>query len=137
MVLHSSWSHLILNTLSLAVCSAALERAWGYARFGLVVIVSAFLASTAQAAWFGHGDIGVSGVVYACVGALLVGQCLDGEFRTSTLRVATAALSVWLVIGVVQGALGNDKIGNVAHLTGLVIGVVGAATNRERSISVG
>jgi membrane associated rhomboid family serine protease len=50
--------------------------------------------------------------------------------------VATAALVVWLVIGVVQGASGDDKIGNAAHLTGLVTGVVCATTNRERSIAI-
>jgi membrane associated rhomboid family serine protease len=131
-VLHRNWSHLILNTVFLAICGAALERSWGHTRFGLMVLVSALFASTAEAVWLGHGDIGVSGVVYACIGALLVGQYLDGEFRTPTLRVAAAALVAWLVAGLIQGGLGSNEIGNVAHLTGLVIGLVYAATSRRR-----
>jgi len=97
-----------------------------------MVLVSALFASTAQTAWLGHGDIGVSGVVYACVGALLVGQYLDGEYRTPTLRIGAAALVAWLIVGLVQGGLGSNEIGNVAHLTGLVIGLVYAATSRRR-----
>jgi len=129
-VLHSNWPHLILNTGSLAVCGAALESGWSQIRFALMVMVSGFLASTAQAAWLGHGDIGVSGVVYACVGALAVSQYFDEDFRTRTLHLATAAILVWLVIGIVREALGTGNIGNISHLTGLGIGVMFAAGNR-------
>jgi membrane associated rhomboid family serine protease len=80
------------------------------------------LASTAQAAWSGRGDIGVSGVVYACVGALLVVRW-RGPALSTVVRAATIVLLAWLVIGIIRGALGVFGIGNMAHLAGLAVGL--------------
>ena len=92
-VLHSGWSHLLLNTLALTVCGGTLERTWGPLRYGILVIISGLLSSTAQIIWSGHGDIGVSGVVYSCVGALVTAQALHKQFHSRFLLVSTAILS--------------------------------------------
>jgi rhomboid protease GlpG len=121
-VLHSGWSHLILNSVALAVCGSALERVWSPSGFALLLLLSGVSASTAQAAWSGQGDIGVSGVVFACVGALAV-RWYRGKLPSAALRITTGVLVVWFVVGVLRGALGVSGIGNVAHLTGLIMGV--------------
>jgi membrane associated rhomboid family serine protease len=138
-VLHSGWSHLILNSVALAVCGSALERVWSPPRFGLLLLLSGLSASTAQAAWSGQGDIGVSGVVFACVGALTV-RWYRGELPSAVLRITTGVLIVWFVVGALRGALGVSGIGNASHLIGLITGVAfglaeAAAAKRRRPAS--
>ena len=123
-VLHSSWMHLLLNSLALLICGIGLERIWGSPSFGVLILLAGVLGSMAQAAWWGYGDIGVSGVVYACVGALLIIRTCDGLTLTKHLRMATIVLVVWLAIGIVRGAMGTPGIGNVSHLVGFGIGVM-------------
>jgi membrane associated rhomboid family serine protease len=122
-LLHSSWTHLLLNSLALLICGVGLERMWGLLRFGILVLLSGVLGSAAQAAWWGQGDIGVSGVVYACVGALLAIRTRGGLILPKQLRIATSILVVWLALGIVRGILGTPGIGNASHLVGLGIGV--------------
>lgn len=121
-VLHTGWRHLLLNSLALAVCGGGLERLWGSPYFCILVLLSGVSGSAAQAAWWGHGDIGISGVVYACVGALLATQARGSHALPKYLRAAVAVLMAWLVVGVVRGAAGVPGIGNVSHLVGFVIG---------------
>jgi membrane associated rhomboid family serine protease len=122
-VLHSGWMHLLLNSLALLICGIGLERRWGSTSFGILVLLSGVLGSMAQAAWWRYGDVGVSGVVYACVGALLAIRMCGGLALAKQLRIATIILVVWLVIGIVRGAMGTTGIGNVSHLVGFGLGV--------------
>jgi membrane associated rhomboid family serine protease len=122
-VLHSSWAHLLLNSLALLICGVELEQMWGSLEFGILVLLSGVLGSLAQAAWWSHGDIGISGVVYACVGALLAIRALGVLVLPKQLRVVMTILVLWLVIGIARGALGVPGIGNISHLVGFSIGV--------------
>ena len=123
-LLHSNRTHLLLNSLALLICGIGLERIWGSTSLGVLVLLAGVLGSVAQAAWWGYGDIGVSGVVYACAGALLAIRTCGGLALAKHLRMATIVLVVWLVIGIVRGATGTPGIGNVSHLVGFSIGVV-------------
>jgi membrane associated rhomboid family serine protease len=122
-LLHSSWTHLLLNSLALLVCGVGLERIWGSLAFGGLVLLSGGLGSMAQAAWWGYGDTGVSGVAYACVGALLAIRTRGIVALPKQVRIATIILLVWLALGIARGALGVSGIGNISHLVGFGIGV--------------
>ena len=134
-LLHSNWLHLLLNSLALLICGVGLERMWGSPSFGVLVLLSGVSGSTSQAAWWGYGDIGVSGVVYACVGALLAIRARGDLALAKHLRIAMIVLVVWLALGIVRGATGTTGIGNVSHLVGFCIGVAYTLINERHSPS--
>jgi membrane associated rhomboid family serine protease len=121
-LLHSGWPHLLGNIVALLAFGLALEGEWGHLRFGLHAIIVGVVSSASQALWAGAGDIGISGVVYGCVGAVVAGQLLRRQFHTPLPRVAVPVLLLWLVIGVVFGHVGGRPIGNAAHISGLAAG---------------
>lgn len=131
-LLHSGWAHLLLNSLALIICGGGLERLWGSRAFGALILLSGVLGSTAQAAWWGHGDIGASGVVYACAGALLAIRVRDALTLPKHLRIAVVILVAWLILGVVRGALGAAGIGNISHLVGFGVGAAYALIKGRR-----
>ncbi|WP_420821699.1 rhomboid family intramembrane serine protease [Pyxidicoccus trucidator] len=122
--LHRDWLHLGLNLLVLVAAGAALERAcwrWDYA----ALLGAAGLATMAGSlGWSGAVSVGASGLVYACVGALLVmgrryrgrprgkGRWLSGDGALPTVLVFL--WMGWTSVGV----------DNAGHLGGLLTGLL-------------
>jgi membrane associated rhomboid family serine protease len=129
--------HLLLNSLALLICGIGLERIWGSPSFGVLVLLSGVLGSMAQAAWWGYGDIGVSGVAYACVGALLAIRTRGSLSLAKQLQITTIILVVWLAIGMIRGAMGTPGIGNVSHFVGFGFGVAYTLIKERHSPSGG
>ena len=92
----------------------------GRGRFTLLVVLSAIVAAAGQVAWSGDTGIGASGLVYALFGASLTLRSESAPIRR--------ALHPYVLVGQLTWLLGcaviiPDRVGNGAHIAGLVFGV--------------
>lgn len=125
--LHRDGLHLGLNLLVLVAAGAALERTcrrWDYA----ALLVAAGLATMAGSlGWSGAVSVGASGLVYGCVGALLVlGRRYRARLPTRArwLSGESALPTVLIFLWMGWTSVGVD---NAGHLGGLLTGLgVGA-----------
>lgn len=126
--LHWGIVHWLFNSLGLWVFGRALERVLGGASLLGLVLVSALVSNLAQCLWSGPSFGGFSGVVYALIGAQLVGL---RRLPQPGLWVPPAVIGfalVALVVGV-SGVteLGGLHLANAAHVGGFLCGLLWAA----------
>lgn len=129
-LVHANLFHIVMNMLVLYVYGTGVEQAFGSARFVLIYVVTAILASAFSYA-FGGGapSVGASGAVFGVVGALAVYlyNRRTSAFLGHHLRGLTTFLVLNLIISVVY-----PRIDLFAHLGGFVAGVVlGLAFDRS------
>ncbi|MFN7970775.1 MAG: rhomboid family intramembrane serine protease [Acidobacteriota bacterium] len=122
---HIDVVHFLMNTMVLYQVGPILERWLGkttlYAGFYLL---AALVSSAAQLLFSGPG-IGASGVLYAMVGYLWIKQRRHPDrFAYILAPGAFRPLFVWLVLGFVLSYTGMMRIGNAAHVGGLLFGIL-------------
>jgi membrane associated rhomboid family serine protease len=122
--LHRDWLHLGLNLLVLVAAGAALERACGRWDYAALLGAAGLATMAGSLGWSGAVSVGASGLVYACMGALLVmsrryrrrprakGRWLSGEGALPTVLVFL--WMGWTSVGV----------DNAGHLGGLLTGLL-------------
>jgi GlpG protein len=130
--LHLSPIHLLFNMWWLFDLGSLIERRFGPWRFLVLVLFFAIISNTCQYAFAGSPFFGgMSGVIYALFGYVWLRGRLDPNLGFFVPTSAAMILLVWLALGF-TGSLG--AVANVAHLSGLVSGVVmgaGAALLRR------
>ncbi len=119
---HANIGHLLGNAFGLALFGLILEHTIPRKNYLLLIILSAI---TGQIAGIGYYDrvIGISAVVFGIIGSLAV--------LRPTMIVWVAGMPMpMLLAGILWGAysiigsLANTQTGHLAHLGGLVVGVV-------------
>ena len=125
-MVHFSLPHALFNSLGIWIVGRSLEARAGTLLFALLVLVSAPVSNLAQYFWspqvlFG----GMSGVVYALVGAAFVIQRWQPAWRDVPESIIWLAV-VWLLVcmsGIVDYFIPGG-IANAAHLGGFAAGLV-------------
>ena len=137
MLLHASWTHVIMNAVAALAFGAPVARLFGD-RIGPTVFLLFYVACGALAA-LGYGLIhwgsnapmvGASGAVFGLIGAAT--RLLGGHGRVRPLfdrRVLGMSL-VWMAVNLLTGLIGyapgaeGARIAWEAHAVGFVIGLV-------------
>ncbi|MBY6210154.1 rhomboid family intramembrane serine protease [Microbulbifer agarilyticus] len=125
-MIHFSPLHALFNSLGVWIVGRSLEARAGSLWFALLVLISAPAANIAQYAWspnvlFG----GMSGVVYALIGATLVIQRWQPQWRDVPAALIWLAV-VWLLVcmtGLVDYFIPGG-IANAAHAGGFAAGLL-------------
>jgi len=118
--IHSSTNllHVIFNMMWLFLLGPLIERGIGSVKFLLFVIVTGFVSSALQTSLDGAG-VGFSGVVYAMCGFMWAAwprwTGFLEKFRGSTVKFMLFYMVLCFFIP-------GMRVGNIAHLSGLIIG---------------
>lgn len=124
-LIHLGGLHLVFNMLWVWEFGRRIEMLEGKLRLLLVVVASGVIANITQ---YLAGSIlfgGMSGVIYALLGYMVVFDKLSSSAVYQLPRGIVGFMLVWLVLGFTQftDALGLGKIANAAHTAGLLSGV--------------
>ncbi|CAH1850365.1 rhomboid family intramembrane serine protease [Convivina intestini] len=121
--IHLSWSHLILNMLTLWFLGMMIEPLFGSIRFGLIYLVGG-LGGNLLSYWWAPQTIsaGASSAVFSLLGAFLVYIAYQGR-HNSSLKAQGQTFLVFVVLNLV-GDLFIPSIDLWGHLGGLVTGMI-------------
>jgi len=124
--------HLAFNLLGLAAIGSLVERSVGTART-LCVMGAAALGSMGASGFTSNvGVIGVSGVVFGLLGAVLWLEFMCADRLPSGWRIPRRALLVVLVLSAVLGFA--PQIAGAAHMGGLIAGAAAMALVGGRAV---
>ncbi|HEX4622750.1 MAG TPA: rhomboid family intramembrane serine protease, partial [Myxococcaceae bacterium] len=130
--LHKDALHIGLNMFVLVNVGAVLENAYRRLDFLLLLVVSGISTMTASL-WLSDAvSVGASGMVYGCLGGVVVfglkyRSILPARYRRMLGEAAIPTVLVFLWIGWTSAG-----VDNAAHLGGLVAGLVVAPLFRPR-----
>ncbi len=133
MFMHAGIFHIFVNMLSLYFVGSFIENILGKKRYfwvymiaglfsGLLFVISAFLFPSNM----GASAVGASGAIFGLVGLLMM---LTPNLRVYIMfipipiKMKYAAPGMLILLWIVS-AVGNIPIGNIAHLGGLIVGLV-------------
>lgn len=123
--LHFSFMHIFFNSLGMWDLGRRLELLLGKMNFVLFFVVTAMLSNLAQFLWYPAGFFGgISGVVYALVGFIMVSHKLAPHKLTAVQPAELGFMLFWLVLcmtGALDSLIGGG-VANAAHLGGLLVG---------------
>ena len=120
--LHGSLSHLILNLFALVLFGVILEKLTGSKRFLLVFFVSGILANIIAFNFY-PSSLGASGAIFGVIGALTIIKPLMTVWAFSLPMPLFVAAILWM-IGDILGIFYPQGTGNIAHLSGLAVGLI-------------
>lgn len=125
-IVHFSLPHALFNALGVWILGRSLEARAGTLAFALLVLASAAASNLAQYYWSPETHFGgMSGVVYALVGAVLVLQRWQRDWRDVPSGIVAVAVG-WLLFcatGLFTYIFGTG-IANAAHIGGFVCGMI-------------
>ncbi|MFZ7305950.1 rhomboid family intramembrane serine protease [Avibacterium avium] len=122
-LVHLSPWHITFNLVWWWIFAGKIEQKFGSATLVLLYLLSAFISGFAQNMASGPAFFGLSGVVYAVLGYVLV---LDKFSRQPPFHLPQGFFTM-LLVGIVFGFVSpliGVSMGNSAHITGLLTGVV-------------
>lgn len=134
-LIHFRPDHFLLNIVLFMFFGVQLERQYGTVRFALFLAAAAVFPALGHAAVFPQsptGLMGASGVVSAMIGLQVLLWAPEGVLRYILRLFAILAL-VALITAVITGNQPLPKPGDVsqvAHLTGLIFGIVWGSLGR-------
>jgi GlpG protein len=123
--IHFGILHLVFNVLWLLDLGGAIERHKGSLFLAALVLITALLSNLAQYFWDGPNFGGLSGVMYALFGYLWMKGRLDPASGLALRQETVWLMIAWLFL-CMTGWLG--PVANMAHVAGLIIGVIAGAT---------
>ncbi len=127
---HVDAIHLIFNIVWLWILGTRLEEELGHVTTFAVMVVLAVGSAAAEYA-FAAGGVGLSGVGYGLVGCLLVLARRDARFRDAIDTRTVVLFGLWGVLCIITTVTGVMEVGNIAHASGFVLGLlVGEALGR-------
>ncbi|MFW6049758.1 MAG: rhomboid family intramembrane serine protease [Myxococcota bacterium] len=121
--LHLGLLHLIFNMWWLKDFGTIVEQRHSPLALGAMVLTMGVLSNAAQGLLVGEAFGGMSGVVYGLFGYFWVRGRLDPTWGIALRRSTVIILVGWLVLGF-TGAM---QMANMAHLGGLVVGMLWGA----------
>jgi len=120
--LHGSLTHLIFNLFALILFGLVLESLIGSNRFLLVFFSTGIIANIISFNFY-PASLGASGAIMGIIGALTVSKPLMTVWAFSLPMPMFVAAIIW-TIGDILGIFYPSGIGNIAHLSGLGIGLI-------------
>ena len=127
--LHFGILHVLFNSLWMWDLGRRLEILLGTKGYLIFFVVTAIASNSAQSLWSGSSNFGgMSGVVYALIGFIMVSHRLSPHRLTAVSPGVIVFMLGWLVLcmtGVLDYVVGGG-VANAAHVGGLVSGCVAA-----------
>jgi membrane associated rhomboid family serine protease len=120
---HAGLVHLFFNSVALWILGDLLERRFGAAQFIFFCCMSCLISSIPELL-IEVAAIGLSGIIYAMFGALLVLRASDDELAERFGKWPITIGIAWLFLCIPLTAAGLLSIANGAHFAGLVFGIV-------------
>lgn len=135
--LHGGIGHLFYNMFALGIFGLILERLIGSKKFLMVFIISGIVANIISYPFY-DSSLGASGAIFGVIGALILVRPMITVWAFGMPMPIFIAGILWAggdLIGAVAFVTGNpiDNTGNIAHLSGLVIGLIFGAFYRDWS----
>lgn len=120
---HGDWLHLAFNIIWLWILGTRFEELLGHVTTFAIMLVLA-IGSGAAEYTFAVGGIGLSGVGYGLVGALWILRWRDNRFRDAIDRNVMILFIAWGLLCVLLTVTNIWRIGNIAHGSGFVLGML-------------
>ena len=131
--IHGNILHLAFNLCGMYELGRPIEARYGSLRAGLIMVL---LGAGSSAAQFlsGDGGIGLSGVLYGCLGLLWATRGNPRGTGYALTNRTIHACVVWFFFCLATTLASVWNVGNTAHASGLVLGfAMGRALVSERS----
>lgn len=122
-MLHLEFWHIAFNAYWLWIFGTAFERQFGSLKFLGFFAAAAVIASGFQIAFSSSTGIGASGVGYALFGFIAVTRRRYPPFAAALNIQLIALFLIWLVGCWIATVAGVTRVGNAAHIGGLLFGV--------------
>ena len=130
--LHGDMGHLLYNLLALALFGSVLEKFIGWKKF-LFVFFAAGLLGNVVGVFVYPRSLGASGAIFGILGALAVLRPFLMVWASGVPMPMIGAVFIW-AMGDLAGLFAPDDVGHVAHISGLVIGLMSGWLWRERKV---
>lgn len=121
-IVHLGLWHLAFNLCFWWIFAGAIERQLGSIPLILLTFTSAIISGMSQNYFSGADFFGLSGVVYAVLGFVLI----EDKFAAKRFHLPDGFLTM-LIVGLALGFIAPTigiQIGNAAHISGFVVGVL-------------
>lgn len=122
MVIHIGFIHLLMNTISLYLIGAEVERIYGKTRFLLIYVFAGFTGTLASFMMSPSLAAGASGAIFGCFGALLYFGIV---YPRLFFRTMGSGVIVLIFINLAYG-FSVSGIDNAGHIGGLIGGFLAA-----------
>ncbi len=137
---HVGVMHLFFNSYWTWILGGYVEERFGWRFYTLLMLIGGVCGSALELSFAGSTGVGLSGAVYGLFG-FLWGLKVFGKESIDVLPAARVqTFLVWLVLCIVLTATGLLSVGNVAHVTGLVVGLLAAlsahSANKLRRLAI-
>jgi GlpG protein len=121
--IHIELWHLIFNAFWLYIFGEAIEIEFGKMKWILFFVLSAFVSSGFELAFTNSCGIGMSGVIYSMFGFLWIARKYYPKLHELMNNKTVYIFLIWLIGCFIIDYKGS-YIGNIAHLSGLLFGVL-------------
>ncbi len=127
MFIHGSLTHLLFNMYVLFMFGNLLENRIGSKRFGIIYFASGIIAAIISS-FFYDGMLGASGAIMGMIGALII-LMPNLEllfFFIIPMKLWVAGIIIFLidVIGGVSASYVGSNVGHIAHIVGMICGLL-------------
>ena len=130
--LHGSVLHLFYNLFALILFGLILEKLIGSNKFLAVFFASGIIANLISVNFY-SSSLGASGAIFGIIGALAFIRPGMMVWAFSLPMPMFIAAILW-AIGDLIGVFAPSDIGNIAHLSGVAIGLILGAIFRNRTV---
>ncbi len=120
---HANLVHLAFNLYWVWTFGALVEREYGHLKCGAIFLLLAFGSSLAEFTLF-SGGVGLSGVGYGLWGMLWVLEKRDVRFAGAVDYQTSRLFVIWFFLCIALTLANVMPVANVAHGTGVVLGVL-------------
>jgi len=125
--LHGGVTHLIFNLFALLFFGITLEKLAGTKRFLWIFFISGILANIISVNFY-TSSLGASGSIMGIIGAVTVLRPMMMVWAFGMIMPMFVAAALWIagdILGTIGFFAGNpiDNTGNIAHLSGIFVGV--------------
>lgn len=120
--LHGSLTHLIYNLFALLLFGLILEKLIGSKKFIIVFFSSGIIANLISVNFY-SSSLGASGAIFGIIGALTIIRPLMAVWAFGIPMPMFIASILWIT-GDILGIFMPSNIGNIAHLSGIAIGIL-------------
>jgi uncharacterized protein len=128
--LHGSMVHLMYNMFALLFFGFALEKTIGSKKFLLVYFGSGIVANIISVNFY-PSSLGASGAIMGIIGALAMLRPMMMVWAFGLILPMFIAAILW-IIGDILGIFMPSNVGNIAHLSGIGIGLIVGIWFRKR-----
>lgn len=117
---HANAIHFLSNVFGLYLFGARLERYMGYAQLMLIFFISGIVGNIATLMFTNFDSLGASGAIFGIMGAFLI---FLKDKKVEIYGISYEVTLTFIIASIGFGVL-TPSINNVAHMSGLVVGLL-------------